>query len=321
MKERAKEGVRIARESLDLWLKRDPFQLAAALAFYTLFSLAPVLIVLVTLVGIFLGEEAVRGEIAGAIEHLVGPAAADAVQDAVRRSRIEEAGIFPTLVGIGAILFGATTVFAQLQKALNRIWGVTTQATRSGVVNMAISRGLSLAMILLIGPLILASFLITTFTATLLRYGQEILPLPGGALTFLGELGLSVLISAALFGLIFKVLPDVQIAWRDVGRGALITGVLFVLGQFLVSMYLTRAAPASTYGAAGALVVIMLWVYASSLLVLFGAAYTRVSTQARGAGFEPRGKAVRTRVEVIKDEEPEEQEGGEAQAGLIKRER
>lgn len=302
MKERTSEGIRIVRDSLDLWLKRDPFQLAAALAFYTMFSLAPVLIIVITLVGVFLGEEAVRGEIAGTIEHLVGPAAAEAVQDAVRRSRIEEAGILPTLVGVGAILFGATTVFAQLQKALNSIWGVTTRATRSGVVNMAISRTVSLVMVLLIGALILASVLMTTVTATLLRYGKEILPLPGGALTFAGELGVSVLISAGLFGLIFKVLPDVQIAWRDVARGALITGVLFVLGQFLVSMYLTRAAPASTYGAAGALVVILLWVYASSLLVLFGAAYTRVSTQRRGAGFEPRGKAVRTRTEVVQEE-------------------
>ncbi|TVR65368.1 MAG: YihY/virulence factor BrkB family protein [Gemmatimonadales bacterium] len=302
VRDRLRDGFRTLRDSVTLWLNRDAFQLAAALAFYTLFSLAPVLLIIITLVGVFLGEEAVRGEIAGGIEHLIGPAAAEAVQDAVRRSRIEEAGILPTLLGVGAMLFGATTLFAQLQKALNRIWDVTTRATRSGLVNMAVSRGLSLLLVLLMGLVLLVSFVATTVMATLLRYGQEWLPLPGGVLSFAAELGLSVVLASGLFALVFKVLPDVRIAWRDVGRGALLTGTLFVLGQFLVSLYLTRTAPASAYGAAGSLVMILLWVYCSSLLLLFGAAYTRVSTLRRGAGFEPRRKAVRTRTRVMEDD-------------------
>jgi len=302
VRDRLRGPFRTLRDSVSLWLNRDAFQLAAALAFYTLFSLAPALLVIITLVGVFLGEEAVRGEIVGAIEHLVGTAAAEAVQDAIRRSRIEEAGILPTLVGVGAMLFGATTVFAQLQKALNRIWDVTTRTTRSGLVNLAISRGLSLLLVLLMGLVLLASFIATAVMATLLRYGQDWLPLPGGALTFVAELGLSVVLATGLFALVFKVLPDVRIAWRDVGRGALMTGTLFILGQFLVSLYLTRTAPASMYGAAGSLVMILLWVYCSSLLLLFGAAYTRVSTLRRGAGFEPRRKAVRTRTRVVRDD-------------------
>lgn len=302
MRARLREAFRTLRDSVTLWLNRDAFQLAAALAFYTLFSLAPVLIVIITMVGVFLGEEAVRGEIAGGIEHLVGPAAAEAVQEAIRRSRIEESGILPTLVGVGVMLFGATTVFAQLHKALNRIWDVTTQSTRSGLVNVVVSRGLSLLLVFLMGLVLLVSFIATTVMASLLRYGQEWLPLPGGAFTFAAELGFSVLLATGLFALIFKVLPDIQIAWRDVGRGALMTGVLFVLGQFLVSLYLTRTAPASAYGAAGSLVMVLLWVYCSSLLLLFGAAYTRVSTLRRGADVEPRGKAVRTKTQVVEEE-------------------
>jgi membrane protein len=292
LKERLKRAWQILRETVDLWSAKNAFQLAGALAFYTLFSLAPLLIILTTLAGTFLGEEAVRGEISLRIADTVGPQAAEAVEDAIRSSRIEEAGRFPTLLGVAALLFGATTVFAQLHAALNRIWGVTTRSVRSGLVNLAITRLLSLALVIAIGLLLLASFVTTMATAAFLRYATRPLPLPPGTAAT-AELLASLAVTTALFALIFKLLPDVKLAWRHAIRGALLTAILFVLGQHLISLYLTRMAPASTYGAAGSLVLLLMWVYYSALLLFFGAAYTKVSTGARGVVVEPRGSAVR----------------------------
>jgi membrane protein len=280
-----------------IWLDHNAFQHAGALAYYTLFSLAPLVIILVAIVGAVYGEEAASGEISAGIGSLVGPQAAAAVEEAVRRSRPQEAGIMPALVGIGALLFGATTVFAQMQGSLNEFWGVRAKPARSGVLTFITVRLLSLSMVLIIGFLLLTSFAISVAITSVLEYAGHWVPVPkvvaAGA-----DLAVSLLISTALFGLLYRVLPDVHLRWRDVWRGALVTAVLFVLGQYLISLYLTHIATASTYGAAGSLVLVLLWVYYSSLILLFGTALTRVTVMRRHGQVTPRKTAVRLRVEI-----------------------
>jgi membrane protein len=282
------------------WLERDAFEHAAALAFCTLFSLAPLVIIIVAIVGTVFGEDAASGQISAAITDLVGAQAAAAVENAVRRSRLEEAGILPTLMGIGALVFGATTVFAQMQSALNKFWGVKARPTRSGMVTFITVRLLSLSMVLIIGFLMLTSFVVSVAITGIIEYAQDWIPIPGFAVAAI-DLAVSLGVTTVLFGMLFKVLPDVRIHWSDVWRGAFITALLFAIGKYLISLYLTKVAPASTYGAAGSLVLVLLWVYYSSLILFFGTCLTISTIQERGDQVVPKKTAVRTRM-VIDDE-------------------
>jgi membrane protein len=284
------------------WLERDAFEHAGALGFATLFSLAPLVIIVVAIVGIVFGEDAASGQISRGITDLVGAQAATAVEEAVRRSRLEEAGLVPTILGVGALIFGATTVFAQMQGALNQFWGVKAQPARSGLINFLTVRLLSLGMVLIIGFLMLTSFIVSLGITGVVEYAKEWVPIPGFAVVLI-DLAVSLTVTTVLFGMIFKVLPDVRIAWADVWRGAFITAVLFAIGKYCISLYLTHVAPASTYGAAGSLVLVLLWVYYSSLILFFGTCLTIATILERGAEVRPKKTAVRTRV-VLENEEP-----------------
>lgn len=291
----------LLKEGFAVWVERDAFLHAGALAFYTLFSLAPLVIIVVSIVGVVYGSQAASGEISAAISEFIGPQAAAAVEDAVRRSRVEEAGLLPTLLGFGALVFGATTVFAQMQSSLNQFWGVTAKPTRSGILVFITVRLLSLGMVLIIGFLLLMSFAVSIGISAVVQYARDWIPVPPVVVTAL-DLALSLLITATLFGLMFKVLPDVQLRWRDVSRSALVTAALFVAGQYLISLYLTRAAPTSTYGAAGSLVMVLFWVYYSALILFLGAAFAKVTILRRDGVVVPKRTAVRTRVVLQEDE-------------------
>ncbi len=293
-----KKALRLLIDTVYLWLDKHAFQLAAALAFYTLFSLAPLLIILITITGVFFGAEAARGGISAQIEEFIGPQAAEAVEGAVRSSRIEEAGALPTLLGIGILIFAATTVFAQMQTSLNQIWDVVAEPSRSGIAVFLMTRLLSLGLVLIIGFLLLVMFVINMGLAAVIRYAEHWIPIPTLAASAI-DLAFSVVVATALFATIFKVLPDVRLTWLDTWRGALLTAVLFVAGQFLISLYLTQAAPASTYGAAGSLVVVLFWVYYSSLILFFGAAFTKIYTLSRGGEVVPKAMAVKVKTEII----------------------
>jgi membrane protein len=277
------------------WIERDAFEHAAALGFCTLFSLAPLVIIIVAIVGIVFGEDAASGQISAAITDLVGQQAAAAVEVAVRRSRLEEAGLWPTILGVGALVFGATTVFAQMQSALNQFWGVKAKPARSGILNFLTVRLLSLGMVLIIGFLMLTSFVVSLGITGVIEYAREWVPIPGSAVMLI-DLAVSLAVTTVLFGMLFKVLPDVSIRWSDVWRGAFITALLFAMGKYGISLYLTHVAPASTYGAAGSLVLILLWVYYSSLILFFGTCLTIATILQRGDEVRPKKTAVRTRV-------------------------
>lgn len=297
--------LRIFKTAAQRWLERDAFEHAGALAFCTLFSLAPLVIIVVAVVGIVFGPDAASGQISSAISDLVGAKAAAAVQEAVRRSQPEEAGLLPTILGIGALVFGATTVFAQMQAALNKFWGVKARPARSGILNFIIVRLLSLGMVLIIGFLMLTSFVLSLAITAVVEYARDWVPIPGFAVVLI-DLALSLAVTTVLFGMLFKVLPDVRIEWRDVWRGAFITAVLFAIGKYLISFYLTHVATASTYGAAGSLVLILLWVYYSSLILFFGTCLTIATILERGEQVRPKKTAVRTRITL--EESPPDDE-------------
>jgi len=291
----------VIKATVRLWLDAQVFVHAAALAFFTVFSVAPVVIVAVTIVGLVLGEDAAQGQIAQQLEATIGTDAAAAVQTAVEGSRIERSGILPTLAGVGAMLFGATTVFAQMQNALNAIWGVAPRPTRSSVFIYVKGRMLSLAVVLAIGFVLLVSLLLSVLVQALVVFAQDWIPVPAPLLLGLDG-AVSLFVVTLLFATIFRVLPDVVLDWRDVWLGAFVTALLFTFGRALIAFYLSTTATASTYGAAGSLVLLLMWVNYSSLILLLGAAFTRAHVQARGRVVRPRVTAVRVHREVMQDD-------------------
>ncbi|MEO8506380.1 MAG: YihY/virulence factor BrkB family protein [Betaproteobacteria bacterium] len=290
----------ITRDAVHLWLDCNAFTYAGALAFYTLFSLAPVVIIAVSVIGVVLGEEAAHGQIVAQLQDVMGQGAAAAVEQAVARSRIEESGLLPTLLGVAALLIGATTVFGQMQFSLNTLWGVVARPNRNSIFMFVKSRLLSLTVVLAIGFVLLVSLLLGVVLRGVLHFAHQFVPAVAALLSGT-ELLLSLLASTLLFCAIFKVLPDVVLRWHDVIVGAMVTAVLFSIGRYAIAAYLAYTATASTYGAAGSVVLILLWVYYSSLILLFGAAFTRTHLLAQGRTVVPRNSAVLVRQELVTD--------------------
>ncbi|MBN9461466.1 MAG: YihY/virulence factor BrkB family protein [Burkholderiales bacterium] len=288
----------VTRGAVVLWLDSNAFSHAGALAFYTLFSLAPVVIIAVSVIGLVLGEQAAEGHIVGQLQDVMGREAAVAVEQAVARSRIEESGLLPSLLGVAALLAGATTVFGQMQSSLNAIWGVTARPNRNNLFAIAKKRLLSLTVVLAIGFVLLVSLLLGVVLRAALAFTDRFVPAVAALLSG-SEMLVSLLTASLLFGAVFKVLPDVVLRWRDVALGALVTAMLFSIGRWGIAVYLTHTATASTYGAAGSVVLILLWVYYSSLILLFGAAFTKVHLLARGRAVVPRNTAVLVRRELV----------------------
>ncbi|TCO76712.1 YihY/virulence factor BrkB family protein [Chromatocurvus halotolerans] len=287
------------------WLESQAFIYAAALAFFTVFSIAPVMIVAVTVVGLVLGEKAAEGQIMDQLQDTIGPEAAGIVQTAVVNSQIDQSGLIPSLIGIAAIILGATTVFAQMQQSLNAIWDVAARPSRNSALMYIRSRVLSLTIVLAIGFILLVSLLMSVALRAVMTFAEQWLPVPGFLLIGL-ELALSFGVITLLFAAMFRILPDVILGWKDVLIGGAITAALFTLGRSLIALYLANTATASTYGAAGSLVVLLLWVNYSSLILLFGAAFTRAQLEARGGTIRPKATAVRVHRQLLEDSPPPE---------------
>lgn len=290
----------ICKHAAEIWLESNAFANAGSLAFFTLFSIAPVVIVIVSVIGVFYGQEAAHGQIAAQLQAAIGPEAAEAVQAAVAESSLKEGGLLATMGGILAMLVGATTVFGQMQGSLNSIWDVVPKPDRNNVVLFLRKRLTSLTIVLAVGFVMLVSLSLSVGLRVVLEHVQGWLPWYDVAFSVL-ELVLSVLVASLLFGTIFKVLPDVKLSWNDVAVGSVLTAVLFTLGRSLIALYLSYTATASTYGAAGSLVLLLLWVNYSSLILLYGAAFTKAHLLARGRPVRPRSVAVRVRHEIIED--------------------
>jgi len=282
------------------WLDSQAFIYAAALAFFTVFSIAPVVILIVALLGLVLGEDTARAELMGQLEAVMGPQAIGVVETAIQNSRIEDSGIWPTLAGLGATIVGATTVFAQMQKSLNQIWDVAPRPSRNSFFLFIKARLLSLTMVLSIGFILLVSLLLGVVVRAVIAHAEQWLPVPSWLM--LGfEPVLALTVVTLLFAAIFRILPDVVLRWSDVIAGAFITALLFTVGRTLIAWYLANTAAASAYGAAGSLVLLLLWVNYSSLILLIGASICRANLEARGRSIRPRNTAVRVHRELVED--------------------
>lgn len=282
------------------WLDSQAFIHAAALAFFTAFSIAPVMIVAVAVVGVILGPRAAEGQLLEHLRDVVGPEAAGAVETAVINSQLDQSGWLPTIAGVAAIVLGATTVFAQMQKSLNAIWGVAPRPSKGGIWRFVKARLLSLTVVLALGFVLLVSLALSVGLRAVIVFADQWLPVPGWAMVGV-EIVVSLAVIALLFAAMFKVLPDVVLSLRDVLMGGLVTAILFTLGRSLIAMYLANTATASAYGAAGSLALLLLWVNYSSLILLFGASFTRAQFEARGNRVRPRNGAVRVHRELVED--------------------
>jgi membrane protein len=261
---------------------------AAALSYYTVFSLPPLLILILLLASTLLDPNDVRGGLETQIEALMGPAGGEQVRTMLTHAERPGGGSLPTLMGIVALLFGATGAFTQLQSALNRAWEVEPDPHQGGLKNFFLKRLLSFGMILTIAFLLLVSLAVS---AALTAFGGALESfLPEGLSTPLMQvvnLALSLAVITALFAAIFKVLPDATVAWRDVWMGAAVTATLFTVGKFLIGLYLGKSNPGEAYGAAGSLALLLLWIYYSSIILLFGAEFTQAWAETRGRGISP----------------------------------
>ena len=290
----------ILKHAGEIWLESNAFANAGSLAFFTLFSIAPVMIVAVSVIGIFYGQEAAQGQIAAQLQEIVGTEAAETVQVAVSKSSLKGGGLLATLAGFLAMLLGATTVFGQMQNSLNTIWAVVPKPSRNGIATLIRKRFTSLTIVLAIGFVMVVSLSLSVALRVLLDNVQGWLPWYDVAFG-VSEATLSILVTSLLFATIFKVLPDVRLSWRDVALGSVLTAILFTIGRSLIALYLTYTATASTYGAAGSLVLLLLWVNYSSLILLYGAAFTKAHFLARGQQVQPRSVAVRVRREIVEE--------------------
>ncbi|HTL90159.1 MAG TPA: YihY/virulence factor BrkB family protein [Leptolyngbya sp.] len=295
---RFKTIVRLGRDTVTEGLEDNVPLLAAALAYYTMFSLAPLLIIAIAIVGAIYGEDAARGEIVRQIQGLVGRDGAEFIQSMIQNaSQPGSGGGVATLVGVVLLIFGASGVFGQLQAALNTIWEVKPKPGRA-VKSFLQSRFLSFAMVLVIGFLLLVSLVLSAVFSGVSGYFGSFLPESfkvAQILDFAISLGLATL----LFASIYKFLPDVKVPWKNLWVGSAVTALLFNVGKFLIGLYLGNSSVGSTYGAAGSLVVVLLWVFYSAQILLFGAEFTQVYSKYRGRPIEPSSHAVSVKEETI----------------------
>jgi membrane protein len=288
---RTKSIFSLLKDAFQEWQEDEALQLGAALAYYTIFSIAPMLLVVIGVAGLAFGREAVQGQLDNQIQGMVGAQGADAIQTMVANAgRHKDGGLWATVIAFVTILFGATGVFTQLQTTLNHIWGVKPKPGQ-GIKGMLRARAAAFGMLLGIGFLLLVSLVVSAALAAVGGYMTGLLP---GAETVLQALNfvVSFAVITLLFAMIFRFLPDVKIAWRDVWFGAAVTALLFTIGKFLIGLYLGNSSVASVYGAAGSLVIVLLWAYYSSQILFFGAELTQVWARHRGARIEPDKHAI-----------------------------
>ena len=281
----------ITWEAVRNWIADGSFQLAAALSFFALISLAPLVTVSLTVASLFYGRQAVQGELVGQITHYVGQAGAEVVQTVLASASRSNSGI-AGLLGVVMMVIGGSAVFLQLQIALNAVWNVAPRADLPWTYTIKV-RLFSMALVLGVGLLLLISTIASTGLAAITESAKHFAPL-AATLWQLANFAAGLLLETVVFAAVFKVLPDAIIRWREAWIGAGITAVLFEVGRFGIGIYLGQAAPGSAYGAAASLIALLLWLNYSTLIVLLGAEFAQVIARRSGRRIEPSAHAIRT---------------------------
>lgn len=298
----------LLKESYTEWNDVDPFRMSAAMSYYTIFSLPGLLLIVVSVAGFIFGEEAVQGEISNQISNMIGVDAAKSVEDMIANVHQNESSVWATIIGAATLIFGATGVFYQLQQSLNIIWEVQVKK-EEGIKKILIDRITSFGVILAIGFLMLISLVLTAGLSALSDFIRENLPSYLIYVFYIAEFLVSYGIITLLFATIYKVLPDVDIEWKTVWVGAAVTAALFVIGKFALGIYFGKSDPASAYGAAGSLILILLWVSYSCLILFFGAEFTQVYARRYGHSIEPTSHARRTASYILEHQKKQAEKG------------
>jgi membrane protein len=268
------------------WSKDDVPRLGASLAYYTLFAISPTLVIAIAIAGSVFGAEAVRGQIVGQIDGLIGRQGAEAVQAILQGAHRNSAGTIAVIIGTVTLFIAASGAFLELQHALNTIFRVKTDPKKSGIERLLLSRLRSFGLVVSIGFLLLVSLIVSAALSALsarIQRSEFGSPVILQGINIIVSLGVMTL----LFGFIYRLLPDVRLAWRDVWTGAFVTSLLFSIGKFLIGLYLGQSSVASSYGAAGSVVVLLVWVYYSAQVILLGAEFTRVYAEHRRGAAPP----------------------------------
>ncbi|MGI4805257.1 MAG: YihY/virulence factor BrkB family protein [Janthinobacterium lividum] len=266
-------------------------KLSAALAYYTVFALAPLLMLVISLIGAFLGEDAIQNNIYPQIKSYVGSSAALQIQEMIKSVSLSGKTGLAIFTSVATLLIGATSIFLEIQDSINMIWRVKAKP-KKGWVKMLTNRLISFSMIISLGFLLLVSLIISALVSALSNRITHYFPEVTIQIFNLINIGITFIVIAVLFGIIFKFLPDVKIAWRDVRTGAFFTSLLFMLGKYLIGIYIQTTGTGSTYGAAGSLIVILVWIYYTSAILYFGAEFTQVYAENYGHKIEPADYAV-----------------------------
>ena len=278
-----KRFFRLARKSVQAWMDDYASSIGAAIAFYTVFSLAPLMLIVIGVAGFFWGEEAVRGELMRQVSTMVGESGAQAVEAVVQSGANEpQQGMVATIVSVTFLLIGATRVFAELQSALDRIWKVPAREKTTGIWKLVRARLLSFGLVLSLAFLLLVSLVVSTVLSAMGSWAGAMLPGWELILQILNTL-VSFGILTVLFAMIFKFMPQADVAWKDVWTGAFVTALLFELGKLVIGLYVGKSAVASSYAAAGSLVIVLLWVYYAAQVFLLGAEFTWVYANEQGS--------------------------------------
>lgn len=278
---------------------------SASLAYYAIFSIPGLLIIIIWIAGYFFGEEAIHGEITTQISGLMGTDVAKSVQEMVAGALIDKENIIMKIVGIGSLVFGSTTLFFQLQRSLNNLWEVEA-APKKALVKFLLDRANSLGMILILGFLLMTTMILSSLISIFNNFITQYFGLETYVIVEIINYLIGFGVVVLLFALMFKVLPDVEISWRSVWRGALLTAVLFTLGKFLLSLYFSKFQPTSTFGAAGTVILVMMWINYSCMLVFFGAEFTKVYTYKRGYKIRPSKHAKWNSTKLYRDSQKED---------------
>jgi len=277
--------------SFKAFMEDRALTMSAALAYYTVFAMAPLLIMLISLASLFYGEDAVNRKLFQEINGLVGNQAALQIQNIIRQISLQKDSTFAVILGVITLFVGATGVFIEMQDSINQIWRVKAKPEK-GWKKMLINRVLSFSMVISLGFLLIASLIINGLILTLSEQLSQYFPDLTVLVINIFNFGLTFIIISVLFSVIFKFLPDVEIGWKDVRIGAFFTVILFIVGKFLIGLYIEKVGPASAYGAAGSIIVILVWVYYTSAILYFGAEFTQVYSECYGGKIKPASYAV-----------------------------
>ena len=283
-----------AQELFQEYQEDDCFTLGAALSYYTIFSIAPIIVIVIAVAGFVFGPNAVQGELYGNLAGLVGGDAATQIQDLVKKSYQSDAGVIATVIGVVTLVFGATGVVNQLKKSLNIIWEMKA-VPKNGIIKFLFDRVLSLGLILSLGFVLLVTLVIEGVVAALSDQIEALVPAVSGPFLIAVNFLISLLLTGSLFAFIFKWLPDARVHWGDAFRGGVFTAVLFALGRIGIGYYLAQGNISETFGAASFLVILLVWVYYSSQILFLGAEFTQVYARRYGAQIYPTSNSVRVK--------------------------